>query len=123
MTKTFKHSYQVQQGKNASEMATRRNRTQRCVPAGPDIMCLPNNEWGYLLFTLKELNGYLREEFEESTGLSESDNAWIRDRLIEADLLINLIKGPEFRRGYNDWVASVSEELELIYEKQSPNLL
>ena len=123
MTKTFKHSYQMQKGKNASEMATRRNRTHRCVPSGPDIMCLPNNEWGYFLFTLKEIHGYLREEYEVCTGLTESDNAWIRDRLIEANMLIDLIEGPEFRRGYNDWVESVSEELELIYEKQSPTLL
>ncbi|MEM7519377.1 MAG: hypothetical protein AAF368_20940 [Planctomycetota bacterium] len=123
MTKTLQHSYELQRGEKTPVRATCRYRTQRPDPAGPDIMCLPNNEWGYLLSALKELRGCLREEFAGGAVQSESDNAWIRDRLIEAGILIDLVDGPELRRGFLDWIGSVGEELELIHERRSPKLL
>lgn len=86
-------------------------------------MGLPNNEWGFLLSGVRHFQGELSETLKEHCGLNESDTRWVNDRLIEAKMLIDLIEGPEFRRGYRDWYESVSEELELIAEKQSPKLL
>ena len=86
-------------------------------------MCLPHNEWGYLLCKVKGLNGYLRKELGNNLGLTESDNAWIRDRLVEGQLLADLIECPDFRRGCRDWINSVNDELELIHERPSSRLL
>lgn len=123
MTQSIKHSYHVQQGPLASELATRRNRTAYAPPPGPDVMGFPHNEWGFLLSGVKHFQGKLNEVLQERHGLSEGDTQWACDRLVEAQLLIDLIEGPERRRGYFDWFQSVSEEIELIEEKQSPRLL
>lgn len=123
MTKTFQLSYHSLRYEGVSQLATRRNRTQRAAPSGPNVVPQLDNEWDYQLCCLKEHYGDLLEEFQLGEHLDESDYLWIRDRLVEAGLLIDLIEGPWFRRGVRDWIASVSEELELIDQKREPKLL
>lgn len=123
MTKTFRTTYQVQPGEKASERAACRYRTRKPEPSGPDIMHLPHDEWAYLIACVRELNGDLHEEYEIDKGLTEKDTRWLRDRLIEGHLLVHLLECSEFRQGYRHWIDSVGEELQLIYERQSPKLL
>lgn len=74
-------------------------------------MHLPDNEWGYLCSKVKHSQALLAIMLEKQCGLLNSDKEWISDRLVEADMLIDLIEGPEFRRGFLSWCDSIDEEL------------
>ena len=123
MTESIQHSFHVQQDDEASQLATRRYRSQRKVPVDLNVMGLPPNEWGFLLSGVQHCHKKLVEQLQQHQGLDEEGTQWIQDRLVETTMLIDLIKVPDFRRGFFDWCQGVIEELELIDDKQTPKLL
>lgn len=91
MTKKHQASHRVQRADLGSGLASCRGQTLQPEIPGTDTWRPRKNEQDYLLFTIKEIQGYLREELSERVALSEEDSELIRGRLSEAGLLIELI--------------------------------
>lgn len=82
-------------------------------PTDRSVVCLPNDEWGFLLKQVEHIHRELADA-STSPGLSDERLDWVAERQVEANLLIDLIKGPEFRIAYLDWSDAIRSQLDVM---------